>query len=98
MNNTQFRPRAYMHRSHIEINNQPSWLTWPLKKPSSRHLIKDLEFISSDSLISWLNATFEKVTITYKKFPFFSEVQVFFDDLISYVSNTEQLSPVDVCL
>lgn len=98
MDDSQFRARAFMHRSHIEVNSSPLWLTWPILRPTSTQLIKDLRFTSKENLLIWLQAKSQTISSAYKRYSFFSDLQGFLFDLMTYVDSSLDPTPLDICI
>lgn len=96
MDNAQFRARAFMHRSHIEVNDSPLWLTWPIQDVKKNWIIKDLVFTERAVLEEWLQGTLHKLHHAYGKNQHWNCVAEYINSVIEHVEATTATSPVKI--
>jgi hypothetical protein len=96
MDNTQFRARAFMHRSHIEVNGSPLWVTWPIQSVNKNWVIKDLAFAERPILRNWLKETFKKLHHSYSKNQHWRDVAEYFNSVIELIEASPETSPVEI--
>lgn len=77
--------RGWINRNRILINHRASTFTVPLKKVSQRKLIKDLEIAEQEG---WREKLLKKITLAYKKSPYFNTVYPLLERIILYPSRT----------
>lgn len=83
--------KGWINRNQILINNKPSIITVPLKEASQNKKINEI-FVSSDE--KWKNKMLRTIELSYKKAPFFNEVFLLFQNILT--SNYQTISQLNV--
>ncbi len=84
MDKSQFRARSFMHRSHIEINKSPFWITWPIYNPTKLQSISELSFSNPDLFNAWIKKTYTQIRHRYSKCQHWSDTATYLDDLLQF--------------
>jgi hypothetical protein len=73
---------GWIHRNRILVNNSNNMFTIPLIKPSSFRSISETE-INFGILDKWKRTFFKTITQSYKKAPYFKEIYLLIDSVLS---------------
>ena len=78
-NQVQYLPKDWNNRNRIKTANGPIWLTVPVLK--SGHREKNLKEIEINNDVTWRRKHWKSICLNYKKAPFFSRYESFFEDV-----------------
>ena len=90
----QFTKRDWRNRNRIRINDNPHWLTIPVKEGGSQSCaINEIQVEDSN----WIESHVNKIEQAYRKFPYKTDLDFILDALIS-LKQVKYLSQVNALL
>jgi hypothetical protein len=80
LDDVQFERNSFINRNRVKVNDEPCWLTIPMKMAG--HTSKTIRQMEIDNSTDWKRKHWETIRHAYCKAPFWNEWEGFIEDCI----------------